>query len=431
VVNVTAMDGAFELEPPSADAGPTPVTAAFDARWIGVDPATLLAEGTVQRVRLRGLAVGPGGDEREIPLQFQPAGDDPHTTAGELTWLADPSTKRVRLTAERESVGLVESVTSFPFIVAGAFPRHQVVPGYGTTIGVEVDGREIFGYSYDDSIPKPFYYPVVGPAGRGLTRRHHARDLDGKAHEHHRSVWIEHMDVNHLSFETEDLELLHRFGGGGERITGIGRIHHRQFLRQQDGPVFAEFVTDAGWLGPSDAPLLEQTTEARLFDLPDRERVIDFVISLQAVADHVTFAETSFGGLAVRVASALEPGYGLGRIVNDAGGINEAGCHRSRSRWLDASGPVTADEWNGIAVFDHPANRGYPTGWHVRDDGWFCAAPSFLAPIELDAGERIELRYRILLHRGDAREGRVDARHEAYTNPPNPAWVGGDGDAES
>ena len=43
----------------------------------------------------------------------------------------------------------------------------------------------------------------------------------------------------------------------------------------------------------------------------------------------------------------------------------------------------------------------------------------------------IELQYRILLHRGDAREGRVDARHQAYANPPNAVWVGGDGDAES
>ncbi len=56
----------------------------------------------------------------------------------------------------------------------------------------------------------------------------------------------------------------------------------------------------------------------------------------------------------------------------------------------------------GIAVFDHPDNIRHPTPWYVAkgEMTYFSPALLFNEPYILPAGERLTLRYRILIHAG-------------------------------
>jgi len=418
VVTLRSFMVPVAVTPPDPTGGPTPVRTGIDLSPLGPLLAADSAAAGFRRLVLGAQWTDADRSPHEVAVQFRPQDGDPHALGGEIAWLAEPEVRDIQVRVDVEEVVHSESVARLPRIATSAFPNHQVIPGYSHTAGIEVDGEEVIGYCHDPSIPKPFYYPVRGPSGRHLTRRHHARDLDGRSHEHHRSLWFEHMDVNGTCFETEDLDLLHAFGGGGELMHGVGRIRQRRFLAQEDGAVFARMVSDLEWLDGNGDPLLEQVTDLRVYGLPDHDRLLDVELAFRPLVERVTFGQTSFGGLAVRLAAALEAGNGRGRIENDSGARNEAGCHWQRSRWLDASGPVALDEWNGIAILDHPANPGYPTGWHVRDDGWFCAAPSFLAPLTIERGGTLRLAHRVVLHRGDAHAGRVDARQRAFAEPP-------------
>jgi hypothetical protein len=82
----------------------------------------------------------------------------------------------------------------------------------------------------------------------------------------------------------------------------------------------------------------------------------------------------------------------------------------------------------GIAIFDHPDNPRYPTGWHVRDYGLMtanCFAWNHYAPqakrcgdMVFKKGQETTWRYRLSIHKGNAREGKVSNRFLDYVAPP-------------
>jgi hypothetical protein len=86
-----------------------------------------------------------------------------------------------------------------------------------------------------------------------------------------------------------------------------------------------------------------------------------------------------------------------------------------RSDWVDYSGEVDGERL-GVAIFDHPQNQHHPTYWHVRDYGLFALNPfgqnAFDPKMEerqlkLPAGQKLALRFRVVVHPGDAATGRV------------------------
>ena len=80
--------------------------------------------------------------------------------------------------------------------------------------------------------------------------------------------------------------------------------------------------------------------------------------------------------------------------------------------WIDDYGPVDGEDV-GIAMFSHPDNYRHPTRWHARTYGLLAANPfgegefpkddsqPKQGPKTLAKGEKLPLRYRVLLHTGD------------------------------
>lgn len=345
-----------------------------------------------------------GGEAVSLPAQVELPPDGAARPV--LTWLAPgavatPRRVGLRITA-REEGG------------TPPFPAVQVLPDVNDRVWVRCRGRDLLGYYHGGSYRKPFFYPVNGPGGSSLTRLGHPRDFSG-GHDHHRSLWVEHEIVNNVSFETEHL---HFFAGTDSRLVGIGRIAQRQFLRQEDGPVFARLEMALDWMSHEERALLSERRCARVYPLAGGEQLIDFDLTLEPQVEQVTFGQSTFGILAARVAHSLEVMRGGGRILNARGALNEAQVHRQQAEWCDYSGPVSETETNGIAILGHPENLHFPNYWHVRDDGWMCAAPFARHAKTINRDEKLRFRFRVYVHDGDDPE-RIAARFEEFARPPN------------
>jgi hypothetical protein len=283
-------------------------------------------------------------------------------------------------------------------VKAGECARVQAVPLPLAAVSFQHDGREICAYRFSPLEPRPYLFPVVGPAGRFVTRLGHPHDPVG--HGHHRSIWVGHADVAGHDFWQEG--------------RGRGRIIHQGILELSDGPDSAAVVAGNVWITCEGEPLLREVRRTTVRPLERGELLIDVEMVIAPLGEPVVLGDTPFGLLAVRVAKTMSVADGGGRIVSSDGAVGEAAIFWKRARWCDYSGPVTPSEWNGIAFFDHPSNPDHPTVWHVRSDGWMGASVTKSCPRMVSAEAPLELAYRLFVHSGDAESGSVEERYRQY-----------------
>ena len=74
--------------------------------------------------------------------------------------------------------------------------------------------------------------------------------------------------------------------------------------------------------------------------------------------------------------------------------------------WCDFSG--TRDGiTEGIAILQNPKNRWYPSKWFTRDYGFMSPTPMYWPAkgkkTTFSKGEKLTLRYRVVVHAGDAK----------------------------
>jgi hypothetical protein len=257
---------------------------------------------------------------------------------------------------------------------------------------------------------KPILWPIFGPTGKPMTRAYPMQIEPRETHDHphQRSCWFTHGSVNGIDF-------------WGESGKNVGTIEHRGFVQVRGGPT-ATIIARNDWLGPDRHKVCEDQ-RAVSFGAEGQSRWIDFVIALTATDGPVTFGDTKEGTFGVRVAESMRvEAKPPGHIVNSRGQSGEAAWGRP-AEWVDYHGPIDG-KLLGIAIMNHPASFRFPTGWHVRPYGLFAANPfaqrSFHGKGEsaegytLAAGQTLSLRYRVLLHRGDEKEGQVAAAFAAY-----------------
>ncbi|MCS7252586.1 MAG: PmoA family protein [Armatimonadetes bacterium] len=279
-------------------------------------------------------------------------------------------------------------------------------------VEVYINGEFVTAYRYGDA-PKPYYYPLIGPTGKAVTRHFPMRtDVKGERadHPHHRSMWFTFGDVNGVDFWTE-----------GARA---GVIKHRSFEAVEGGPVFARLVARCDWVAPDGKRLLEDLRELIVYCV-DGARLFDFNVTLYAAEEDVKFGDTKEGMFGLRVASSMQVEGGSGQIINSRGDKN-AEAWGKRAEWCDYSGTVNGDRV-GIAIFDHPNNLRHPTYWHVRTYGLFAANPfgvrSFTGSGDgshiLRRGTSLKFQYRVFIHRGDLSSANVASFYRAYAEPPS------------
>lgn len=291
-----------------------------------------------------------------------------------------------------------------------SIPRCEIIPLPHHEASLRVDGVERTRWHFAEDLPRPCFYPLIGPAsGESITRMGHP---GAPNHDHHQSVWFAHNKVLGINF-----------WANGEPA----RIRQREWRVYEEGDDAALMAVLLDWLdGHDPQPLVEQDLVAVLRPLDGGEYTLELHSTFRPRAEQIEFQQTNFGFLAVRVAKSISAHFGAGRLTNSEGAVGEPAIFGQPARWMDYSGPMpvlgdgrreTVEE--GVTFFDHPSNPGYPNSWHVRDDGWMGCSPGMHRPLIATRDEPLVLRYLLHIHRGPIDAGRAAAVAEEFASFPS------------
>ena len=285
-------------------------------------------------------------------------------------------------------------------------PRVEVLPLADHQASLRHAGREVTRWHFGKKYPRPFFFPVNGPAGKSLTRMGHP---GAPNHDHHRSVWLAHHDVAGVDFWSD------RSGAA---------IRQKHWYAYEDGDDEAVMAVALGWYDAEGREVMSQDLIAVLRPLPDGEATLEIQTTFRPAGDakSVTLGKTNFGFLAVRVAKPLSVHFGGGKITNSEGQRGEAEIFGKPARWMDYSGPITfgigedrRTVTEGITYFDHPENPRYPARWHVREDGWMGASFCRDEGYTITAEQPLTLRYLLHVHRGAYDAERAQRMHKEFS----------------
>lgn len=281
-------------------------------------------------------------------------------------------------------------------------PRCTLLPLPDHQVSFQVEGHERLRWHAGPHHPRPFFFPLVGPAsGLSLTRMGHPGD---PGHDHHRSVWFGHEKVSGVNFWAD---------------ATAARVRQRQWLTYQDGDAEAVMAVRLGWAdGHDPKELLEQDLFAAVVPGPDRETFLELQTAFLPAAARLEFGQTNFGFLAVRVAKALSAFFGGGSLTSSEGAAGEPAVFGRPARWVDYSGTQPGGHREGVTYFDHPSNPGHPARWHVREDGWMGAAVCLAGPRTTTRAAPLALRYLLHAHRGPLDPGRAEEAFRAFAARP-------------
>jgi len=272
-------------------------------------------------------------------------------------------------------------------------------------------GLGLFTEYHFKNVPRPYFYPVIGPTGDSIVRNWPMKDgkNEEKDHKHHRSLWFTHGDVNGHDFWTER--------------EGNGMIVHDEFLEISSGPEVGVIRSKNKWVAANGEVVCTDSRTHRFYNRAEG-RMMDFEVTIHASHGDLILGDTKEGSMAIRIAPTmrLKGEVGRGHIVNSEG-VRDGETWGKRAAWCDYYGPVNG-RTVGVAIFDRPGNPNHPTWWHVRDYGLFAAnpfgahdfegKPRGTGDIRVPAGKSLTFRYRLYFHRGDEKQAAVAERYIEY-----------------
>jgi hypothetical protein len=244
---------------------------------------------------------------------------------------------------------------------------------------------------------KPDFYPVLSPSGREVTTSSAYR------YNHHHSLWIGHARANGVNF----------FHDNNPERPNLGDIVLEQaHVDLLDGGSAARVRTTNAWVAKDGRRVMAERRDfvVRPGVHGGAAHAIDLLSELHASEGPVELGQDTHAYLGVRVADTIDEEDG-GRILNSNGQEHEAGCMRQEADWCDYSGLV-AGQPVGVAIMHHPQNP--PAAFFTRAYGTVLSNPTLLAPVRIEAGQRLLQRWRVLVHEGDAHTFELPAAYAAY-----------------
>lgn len=261
-----------------------------------------------------------------------------------------------------------------------------------------VDGRWTYVWS---ASRRPYIHPLRTPSGLVLTRD--APD----DHPWHHGLWFTIKFVNGENF--------------WEEYDEYGVLRH-------DGPPEVDVGTDevavAGtlqWVRPDRATVvLDETRRFTHRRLGADAYAIDVDVALtpriDVVLDRTPF--TTWGGYGGLTLRGNEKWADTRLLLADRSVHQQ--IHGRPARWCDLSSAA-----GGVTIVDHPDNPRSPTPWYgstqadTYGDGWanfFNAAFLWDEPLDVAAGDALDLRYRVVVHDGEWDSERITAAVDGFVS---------------
>jgi len=306
----------------------------------------------------------------------------------------------------------------------------------GNVVIFKINEHVVGRYSIDLKNNKPHFHPLFSSGGKRVTRAYPMEKGvpgESKDHEHHVGLWIGHQIVE-LEAREERPPLNVNFWAtlADPRRQQLGKQVCTGVEEPQNHNGQASIVTYNTWQTTSGIKILEETRTLSLVDLSLAQLIV-FDLDLHATEGAVTFGDEKDGFFAIRVNDVMTEKRKEGGLLENAEGKQHMGtndnkdrqaCWGLKSAWVDYSGIVDGEKV-GVTLFDHPKNP-VPACWHARDYGLLSANPfgrtnskfpdakDSKKLVKIPAGEHLRLRYAVLIHPGDAREGRVSECYRKF-----------------
>ena len=262
------------------------------------------------------------------------------------------------------------------------------------TLGLRRGEQLLWRFNFGTNQAKPCFHPVAVAGGPVLTWY---RPAD---HPWHHALWFAWKFINGVNYWEEDPK------------TGfVAGVTEWKTPRIETRPDFSSrIVLDLSYHPAKGQPVL---TEQRIIEIspPDAQGIYfqDWTLTFTALGEDVKFDRTplahepggqpygGYAGLSVRFAADLKDA----RAITSQGPIEfKDGRYRGKATAMDYSGRVE-DFAAGIAILDHPQNLNAPSPWYAINDGvmrYFSPAVICYQPHTLKAGEKMTLRYRLIVH---------------------------------
>lgn len=266
----------------------------------------------------------------------------------------------------------------------------------GNRIDVTIGKQFFTSYRFQPDEKYPFFFPVNGPeSGAGVTSMRNGQ------YPHHSSLFFGCDRVNGGNYWQEGLER-------GQIISVGARIVEAKGER-------VVIEDECIWKRPdADAPIIDRRKITISSPTPALYQ-LDFDIEMEMLID-VTIQKTNHSLFSARIDPDLTVKQG-GVMINSEGKQGEKGTFGEGSPWIDCYGErKTGTE--GIAILQHPTNRWFPSPWFTRDYGFMSPTPMYWPEngktTDLKKGEKIALRYRVFIHKGDSKQADIASLFEQY-----------------
>ena len=294
-----------------------------------------------------------------------------------------------------------------------------------TRVVIEYNGRLVTRYMYrDDVANKPYFWPVIGPTGKRMTRSFPMETVEGEHHDHphHRSIWFGHQGVGGSDTWLEAASKNHDGEKQKAFLAGLGSTKHTAFTRIVANNERAVIQSQNDYLDSAGKQLMADERSMTFHASPGK-LILDFDIKLIAKYGDVELEDKKDAGLNVRIPTTMTLKNGTGNIIN-SDGVRDGETWSKKAAWVDYHGPVEGEHL-GIAFLNHPSSFRHPTRWHVRDYGLFTAnafgqrslnKDSESGTLTLKQGERILLRHRIIMHEGDEKAAKIAEAYQKYAD---------------
>ena len=142
---------------------------------------------------------------------------------------------------------------------------------------------------------------------------------------------------------------------------------------------------------------------------------LDFEIEMEMLMD-VTILKTNHSLFSARIAEDLTVKQG-GVMVNSEGQMGEKETFGARAKWLTFYGKRKTG-YEGIVIMQHPSSKWFPSPWFTRDYGFMSPTPMYWPEndqqADLKKGEKIHLKYRVLVYGGTPEEANLNALYEKF-----------------
>lgn len=263
-------------------------------------------------------------------------------------------------------------------------------------VAVTIAGKLFTCYKFAPSQKYPYFWPVNGPvSGQSITTE------SSQPYPHHHSLFFGCDRVNGGNYWQEENKYGQIISQGPKIIEAEGTS--------------VVFTDVCFWQQPESNPIILDTRRIVITAPNENLRFIDFEITLQPLTD-IQIQKTNHSLFSARVVPELSVNSG-GTLINAEGKTREKGTWGVASPWCDYAGSRNGIT-EGIAILQHPNDRWFPSKWFTRDYGFFSPTPmNWLEddqPFKLAKGKTLTLRYRVVIHAGDAQTADINRLFKQY-----------------